>query len=680
VAASAAALPALIASYTPGPGGSERILADHATALGDDVCVACPPGWLFDALRSAGVRVFPLRARPLELRGGGARRRVAAALQLAGHGREVRTLERNLRPRVVVAWGMRSLLGCAPAGLEAPLVFQHNDLAPGPAIGRAVAAAGRRCALAIALSETIAFDLGLPGTRVIHPGVDLERFARAAAAPEPDSPPGRGEPPPATPPRALFLAALAPWKRPELAIEAAERAGLPLVVAGEAVDAGGGEAAAAAASAYAASLRDRAGAHVTFAGRLDDPRPALAAASCLIHTADREPFGLALVEALACGVPVVAPDRGGPAEIVDESCGRLFPPGDAAAAAHALTAVVADRQRLSTGARTRAERHFDLRASRRAWAEAIDAVAPPAPAPPTGDGIAIVTVLHDSEPEVRALMASLDRHLPAAHLVAVDSGSRDGGADAVRGWRGRSTVIDLGENVGYGRGTNAGVRAVEEPIAVVANPDVELFDSSLATLARDARTGPERILAPLVVQPDGAREPSAHPEPASAGEALAAALPPMALPPKARARARPSEADDPRPVAWAAGCCLVARTETLRALGPFDERAFLYGEDMDLGLRAADAGIPTVFRPDARIVHHRAHSTEREFGGEAFDLLARRRAEVVKERRGPTRARLDTALQALTFATRIAGKAVLRRPTTRERAQLRALRRVRCPG
>ena len=130
----------------------------------------------------------------------------------------------------------------------------------------------------------------------------------------------------------------------------------------------------------------------------------------------------------------------------------------------------------------------------------------------------------------------------------------------------------------------------------------------------------------------------------------------------------------PRRVAWAAGCCLVARTDTLRALGPFDERTFLYGEDMDLGLRAADAGVETWFQPEARVLHARAHSTERAFGGEPFELLARRRAEVVAERRGQRRARLDALVQSATFANRIAIKTLLRRPADRERAQLRASR------
>ena len=120
------------------------------------------------------------------------------------------------------------------------------------------------------------------------------------------------------------------------------------------------------------------------------------------------------------------------------------------------------------------------------------------------------------------------------------------------------------------------------------------------------------------------------------------------------------------------------RTETLRRLGPFDERIFLFAEDMDLGLRAADAGVDTVFRPDARVVHLDAHSTEPAFGGEPFELLARQRRAVIGERRGEDgRASATTGSALVTYASRIALKTLTGRPTARERRQLAALQRVR---
>ena len=60
-------------------------------------------------------------------------------------------------------------------------------------------------------------------------------------------------------------------------------------------------------------------------------------------------------------------------------------------------------------------------------------------------------------------------------------------------------------------------------------------------------------------------------------------------------------------------CCLAGRTDTLRRLGPFDERIFLYAEDLELGLRAGDLGIETWWWPHARGIHHEAHAVRRTF-------------------------------------------------------------------
>ena len=115
------------------------------------------------------------------------------------------------------------------------------------------------------------------------------------------------------------------------------------------------------------------GGRVTFAGALADPRPALRDAHVLLHCADAEPYGLALVEALASGRPVVAAAAGGPLEIVDDGAGRLYAPGDANAAAAALRAALADPA-APTAARARAEAHFDVEASAGRFRAALDAL------------------------------------------------------------------------------------------------------------------------------------------------------------------------------------------------------------------------------------------------------------------------------------------------------------------
>jgi glycosyltransferase involved in cell wall biosynthesis len=368
--------PVLLVSFAPVLGGAERILLDWAAALDSPVVLACPPGPLAAA---SGFEHAPLAERPLARRG----RSAAAARDLAALAADLRRLTRSIRPRAVVASGQRPLLAAAAAPLSgAPLVALLQDLPPKPAArasprsgmrpaplgdGRAVAAialraAARRADAIVALSGAIsrAHDPGgrrLGRTHVIHPGVDAAHWAL------PDAP--------GKPPRALLLGALVPWKRADLALEIAARLpDLRLDIAGAPLPGDPPQ--------FAAAIAERAAApglagRVRLVGALPDPRTALRDAHVLLHCADEEPYGLALVEALAAGRPVVAPAAGGPLEIVTPSAGKLYAPGDATAGAAALAAALAEPA-LCAGARARAAT-FDRDAAARRFAAVVARVA-----------------------------------------------------------------------------------------------------------------------------------------------------------------------------------------------------------------------------------------------------------------------------------------------------------------
>ena len=293
--------------------------------------------------------------------------------------------------------------------------------------------------------------------------------------------------------------------------------------------------------------------------------------------------------------------------------------------------------------------------------------------------LALVTVTHDSAAELEALLSTIDRHLPGVDLIVVDCASSDDTVNVARRWRSQTSVrvLALQQNVGFGRGCNIGVAAVSRPVTALVNPDVELLDDSLMALAEEAMRPPQRLLAPLVLNADGSRQDTVHPRPTSIADLARMVVPPGLAPRRAAVPLAPWRADRPRRVGWAVGCALVAQTALLRRLGPFDERIFLYYEDLDLALRAGEHGVETWFWPSAQVLHHGAHASQREFGGEPFDLHARARREVVARRLGPRRAQLDDAAQAATFFSRIVSKGVLGRSTVRERGQLGALVRAR---
>ncbi|HTE58996.1 MAG TPA: glycosyltransferase [Solirubrobacteraceae bacterium] len=286
----------------------------------------------------------------------------------------------------------------------------------------------------------------------------------------------------------------------------------------------------------------------------------------------------------------------------------------------------------------------------------------------------VVVVLHDSTAELALLLRSVDAHLSERpQVVVVDTGALDGGAELAAAWG--AEVLERRDNPGFGAASNAGLERARHDVSVLLNPDCELLDGSLAKLAALARAHARALHAPRLLNVDGSTQRSAHPLPGTLGALLGAALHAPLLPRPLRDRLEPYRAEHARTVGWAIGACLAGATATLRRLGPFDPAAHLFAEDMELCLRARAAGMPTVLHPQLRVRHTGGHAILRE--GEPFDVLAARRRAVVGATLGRRALALDDGAQALTFASRAAGHALLGGHAGRPARQLAALARAR---
>jgi glycosyltransferase involved in cell wall biosynthesis len=158
---------------------------------------------------------------------------------------------------------------------------------------------------------------------VLHPPVDIDFYTPSSDAASPDRAPADRAP-------FLVVSALVPYKRIEIAIQAAERIGAPLRVVGSGPD--------------EARLRRLAGPTVEFLGTIDDVRlrDEYRRARALVLPGE-EDFGIAPVESLACGRPVVALRRGGATEsVADGVTGRLVDNPTVEAFAEAMDGLRAD--------------------------------------------------------------------------------------------------------------------------------------------------------------------------------------------------------------------------------------------------------------------------------------------------------------------------------------------------
>jgi len=264
----------------------------------------------------------------------------------------------------------------------------------------------------------------------------------------------------------------------------------------------------------------------------------------------------------------------------------------------------------------------------------------------------ICIVLHNSRTELIALLDSIDASDgPRPQIICADSGSTDGGADVALS-RGVEVVVMDG-NVGFGAANNAALELATHPVSVLLNPDCIVVGDNLARLAQ-AAAARRALVAPRLLNLDRSIQDSAHPVPGGLDGYLAAITVPRMLGSRSSKHLQPFRSSTPTVVGWAIGACIAARTDLLRALGPFNATDFLFAEDLDLCLRARSQGIPTLFDPTIEIVHSGAHTSHTEIDQPRLELQAQRRREVILKQLGPGALARDDRSQLITFKLRAA--------------------------
>lgn len=177
------------------------------------------------------------------------------------------------------------------------------------------------------------------------------------------------------------------------------------------------------------------------------------------------------------------------------------------------------------------------------------------------------------------------------------------------------TYIKAGENLGYGRGHNIALRAVLEhsELHFVFNPDICFAPEELEKMVRFMRS--DRTvgqLMPKVLYPDGSLQYLCKliPNPADLFLRRFAAGPfkPLLRKRMERFELRFTGYDKVMDVPYLSGCFMLFRTAALRRVGLFDERFFMYPEDIDI-TRRINAEFRTVYFPGATVLHDHARES-----------------------------------------------------------------------
>lgn len=233
--------------------------------------------------------------------------------------------------------------------------------------------------------------------------------------------------------------------------------------------------------------------------------------------------------------------------------------------------------------------------------------------------IAVITVTYSPGKYLASFLDSL----PGAtsrdtHVVMADNGSVDGVPEQAAASRSNVEFLSTGGNLGYGTAINIAARSlrarreageIDGEFFLVSNPDVVFDEDSIDQLLECAKRHPEAgAVGPLIREADGSAYPSARAVPTLAngiGHALLGAV--WKSNPWSVAYRDDEDMDTERTAGWLSGSCLLLRWDAFDRVGGFDERYFMYMEDVDLGDRLVRAGFTNVFCPSAQIIHAKGH-------------------------------------------------------------------------
>jgi len=365
-------------------GGAETSLRELLASLRADVpdwklcLILGEDGPLAAEARARGVETVIAPFPPALARLGDSQKNPLSVLLSLGKAapwivRYKRSLARILTsksPDIIHTNGLKMHLLGAWARSGKPLVWHiHDYVSTRPLMSRILRALQKNCTVAIVNSRSVGRDLGalLPNLKIvpIYNAIDLKRFSPAGPRLDLDTAAGLA-PAPAGTIRVGLVATFARWKGHKTFLAALAQLPPGTSVRGYVIgspiyqtDGSQWSMPELEQEAERLGLKGRIG----FTGFVQDTSAVMRSLDIVVHASTQpEPFGMVIIEAMACGTPVIVSAAGGASELFDEGENALsHSPGDADGLAQQILRLSGDqelRRRLGAAGRVTAEQHY----------------------------------------------------------------------------------------------------------------------------------------------------------------------------------------------------------------------------------------------------------------------------------------------------------------------------------
>ena len=194
-------------------------------------------------------------------------------------------------------------------------------------------------------------------------------------------------------------------------------------------------------------------------------------------------------------------------------------------------------------------------------------------------------------------------------VIVVDNASSDDSVQMVKREFPWVKLIVSQENLGYAGGNNLGAKEFRGRYLLILNPDTEIVRNALQKMVAYLKAHPAvGAVGPQLLNSDGSVQSSRRRFPGLATAFFKDAPFIWRWFPDNRFVRAHTMADLPdgeiQPVDWLVGAAIMTRREVWQAVGAFDERFFMYSDEVDWCHRCQDLGWEIHYLPTAQIVHH----------------------------------------------------------------------------
>jgi len=214
---------------------------------------------------------------------------------------------------------------------------------------------------------------------------------------------------------------------------------------------------------------------------------------------------------------------------------------------------------------------------------------------------------------VRALQRS--NYSGKIEIIIVDNNSYDGTSKYITREFPDTIMIPNSKNLGFGKAVNQAAAQATGEYLLILNPDTVVQENTIATFMEYLQGNPNvGLLGPKILNADGSLQLACKRSFPSAAVAIPKLLGLNRIFKRARWANRYNltylDPDEIHPVDAVSGSCMFLPTELFRSLAGFDERFFMFGEDLDICYRVKQAGYEIHYLPQTQIIHYKGESVK----------------------------------------------------------------------